>query len=204
MPRVGSAHDLGARYTRLAGYLVGLPDGLDSYPQCVARSGVLEAVLAAAPGAQDRGPPLVAALLAPPLRPWTQEVVLQAALLAVADHAGMTEARFLQWCRSTNRQLYRNLVYRALMAFLSPLTLLERGAARWSSFHHGTTLEVGRDGEKVAQGQLTFPPGLFTPFLLRGYAEAFAAAFEHSRAENVSVELARTTETSARFVVRWS
>jgi hypothetical protein len=134
-----------------------------------------------------------------------REVELQATVLAPADLRRLDDQAFLGWNHQVNLGIYRNPSYRAVMAFMSPRTLLERGAARWDAFHRGTTLTVRRgEGVAAAEADLRFPAHLITPLLLRGYADAFRAALVHSRAPDALVELRQADETSALFVARWS
>jgi hypothetical protein len=184
-------------------YLAALPAGLQSYPECLARSGILQTFLDARPPATAEVEPWIAALLRPSPRPYVPEAVLNAALLAMGDAAGLTDVQYLEWNRATNRQLYRGLLYRALMAIFSPTMLLERAPARWESFHLGTKLSVEVRGANEAFATLTFPTNLFGPLLLQGYATAYAAALEHARGRDARVELGVATSTSARFVARW-
>jgi hypothetical protein len=170
----------------------------------MARRGVVEAVLSAVPRFADPAPDLVTELLTMPRGAWIPEVVFNAAILAMADRAGWSDIRLLAWHRALNQRLFRGPVYRAVMAFFTPRLLLERGPSRWNSFHAGTTLEVSTEGDHGGSAVLRHPRGLFTPLLLRIYAEAFGAALENARARGtISVELAEAGETSARFVARW-
>jgi hypothetical protein len=193
----------GARWLRLTKYLAGLPQGLESHPGCTARRGLVEMVMSAAPRPAGPEPALVTELLTPPTTPWIPEAVFGAGILAMADRAGWTEAELLAWHRSLNRHLFRGPIYRALMAFFSPMLLLQRGANRWATFHAGSTLTVDEDGPRGAVARLSFPARLFTELLLRVYAEAFAAALENARAGQVMVELSQVGETSAAFRARW-
>ncbi len=196
--------EIADRYPRLVAYLSGFEDGLGAYPECLVRSGLVDTIVANAPETGEAAPPFVEALLSRPARPWTSEVVFQATLLAIADRSRMSPNAFREWSREMNREVYRSPVYRALMAFFSPGTLLERGAARWGSFRRGTSLEVERRGERGAEGRLAFPPRVFTGELLELFAGAFAVALEHSRARHATVRLAGYTTTSASFLVEWS
>jgi len=194
---------LDARYARLSDYLGTLPGGLGAYPECMARRGVVEAVLNAAPRFLDPAPPLVAELFTLPRAGWIPEAVFNATMLAMADRAGWSDAELLAWHRSLNRNLFRGPVYRAIMTFLNPLLLIKQGANRWQVFHSGTELEVRAEGERGAVGVLNFPPRLFSPLLLRVYAEAFGAALESARSGRPAVELVEVGESSARFAARW-
>ncbi len=191
------------RFPRLLEYLASLPGGLQAYPECQARSGILHTFLEAAPAMPDDLDPWVARLLRPPPRGFMSEVALSAAFLAIADAAGMSEAQYCAWSHAANARLFDGLIYRALMSLFSPMVLLERAPSRWEAFHTGTRLSVKQDGPACGVGELSFPERLFTPLLLRGFAESFAAAFENARGRDVTVELGAHAPTSAVFVARW-
>ncbi|HYD40240.1 MAG TPA: DUF2378 family protein [Anaeromyxobacter sp.] len=191
------------RFARTMDYLEALPDGIHSYPHCQARAGILQTFVEAMPAPVPPVDPWVTALLRPSPRAYVPEVVLQASLFAMGDAAGLNDAQFLEWNRATNRRLYGGLLYRALMAIFSPMQLLERAPKRWENFHQGTTLTVRSTGSHEATATLVFPERLFTRLSLRVYAGAFAAALEHARARDVTVELGTTGTASAEFVARW-
>lgn len=191
------------RFARTMGYLESLPAGIHSYPQCQARAGILQTFVDAMPPPVQPLDPWVSGLLRPSPRAYVPEVVLHASLFAMGDAAGLNDAQFLEWNRATNRALYGGLLYRALMAIFSPMQLLERAPKRWENFHQGTTLTVRSTGPREATGTLAFPERLFTPLTLQVYAGAFAAALEHARARDVTVELGATGSTSGEFVARW-
>jgi hypothetical protein len=184
-------------------YLESLPNGIHSYPQCQARAGILQTFVDAMPAPVEPVDPWVAALLRPSPRAYVPEVVLQTSLIAMADAAALDDAQFLEWNRKTNRALYGGLLYRALMAIFSPMQLLERAPKRWENFHQGTTLRVRSTGPSEALATLVFPERLYTPLSLHVYAGAFAAALEHARARDVTVELKTAGSTSGEFLARW-
>ena len=198
-----ASESLRARYPRLMEYLGALPAGIHSYPECQSRAGLLGSVLARESRREAAPEPFVEALLRPATTPWVPEVRFNAALLAIADAESMSDAQHLRWARATNGQLYHGLLYRALMAMFSPAVLLERAASRWDSFHRGSRLEVTGTHAGEARAVLTFPARLYTRLLLGGCGEAFAAAFEHSRGRDVTVELLEATEISGLFRCRW-
>ena len=75
---------------------------------------------------------------------------------------------------------------------------------RWSAFHRGTSLELGRVDDDGLRAQLGFPPGLFDGTLLVAYRAAFAAALDAAGARDVEVETEQVTATAARYRARWS
>lgn len=194
---------LRARYPRMTEYLSQVPGGIRAYPQCQARSAILQTFLDVGPKLEEPLDPFVARLLKLPPRGFIPEVVQGAAFLAVADAARMDEAQFMAWNRDGNRGLFTGLLFRALMALFSPMVLLERAPARWGAFHPGSRLEVTPDGAGGARGVLTFPERLLTRLLLVGIAECFAVGFEQARGRDVTVKLDEHGPTSATFLARW-
>ena len=121
-----------------------------------------------------------------------------------ADRDYQSDAQFLTWNRGANVQLFRGLVFRALMSIFSPMILLERAQARWEAFHVGTQLLVRDAGPGCAIGELTFPTNLYNGLLLRAVAECYTAAFEHARGHDVEVTLVAHGPSAARFEARWT
>jgi hypothetical protein len=191
------------KFQRTMDYLDALPDGIYSYPECQARSGILQTFLESRPPPVGEQDPWVVGLLSPTTRSYIPEVVSNAGLLAIGDAAGLTDAQWLAWNHEANRALFRGLLYRALMAIFSPMMLLERAPARWESFHVGTSLTLTKGGEREAIVRLAFPERLHLPLHLEAYGRAFAAAMEHARGRDVSVELLVSTATSAEYRARW-
>ncbi|HET9594834.1 MAG TPA: DUF2378 family protein [Anaeromyxobacteraceae bacterium] len=198
--------DLGRAFPRLAAYLGGLPHGLASYPGCqmrgtpVARYVDDPSVRAAAAGA----PGVVLSILTPPHAMWVPEVRCAAAILAVGDALRLSDRALADRMVEHNRALFRNVVYRALMAFLSPAALLARAPSRWDAFHRGTALEVVELADRTALGRLTFPPGLISGALVPSYGAALQAALEHCRAEGATLAAETVTPTSVTYRARWS
>ncbi len=191
------------RFQRMMDYLDALPDGVYSYPECQARSGILQTFLESRPPPVGEQDPWVVALLGPTTRSYIPEVISNAGLLAIGDAAGLTDAQWLAWNHEANRALFRGLLYRALMAIFSPMMLLERAPARWESFHVGTELTIEKGGGTDATVRLKFPANLHLPLHLEAYGRAFAAAMEHARGRDVTVQLLATTPTSAEYLARW-
>ena len=120
------------RLERMERYLAGLPAGLDSFPDCLAKGSVLRSTLAQQPIEElaSRLPESLRLLVTdPPVdSEWMSETRFVAIYHAVADLRGFTDADILMWARERNRALFRNPAYRILMAVSSPGTLI-RGAA---------------------------------------------------------------------------
>ncbi|MGB8930359.1 MAG: hypothetical protein WCC48_03805 [Anaeromyxobacteraceae bacterium] len=188
-------------------YLAGLPAGLDSFPECVAKGSVLRSTLVQQPVAEiaARLPaPLRAIVTDPPIdSEWMSEVRLVAVYLAVTDVRGYGDAEALAWARDRNRALFRNPAYRILMAVSSPATLLRGAAMRWSNWHRGSTLEIDGILDEGVRALLRFPPGLFDELMLKVFGEAFSAGLElaHARTPASTVELVEAGV--ARYTVRW-
>lgn len=192
---------------RVERYLAALPDGLESYPACLAKGALVRNALEHAPLAH------VLPRLAPQLRriaedppvgsEWIPEVHFGALLLAIADARELTDQEVLSWTRDRNRALFRSPAYRILMAVASPAQLVRFAGARWANWHRGSTLDVegiADDGVVVA---IRHPPGLLDPLLHRVYAEALTAALELAHAARPSVVVTAEAADHARYRASW-
>lgn len=188
-------------------YLAGLPAGLDSFPECVAKGSVLRSTLVQQPVAE------IAARLPAPLRQlvtdppvdseWMSEVRLVAIYLGVTDVRGYGDADVLAWARDRNRALFRNPAYRILMAVSSPATLLRGATMRWSNWHRGSTLEIEGIADAGVRALLRFPPGLFDDLMLKVFGEAFSAGLELARAPTPAASVELVAPGVARYLVTW-
>lgn len=135
-------------YRSAQDYLDGLPDGLDSYPHCVAKASLLSHALRSRTISPPPGslPEPVRRLIEqpPPGSTWISEVAFNAAVLAMYDEAfgGDDLPGFGDWVCDFNRQLFVNPLYRVLFAFVSPSRLVSLSASRWSAFHRGSNISV--------------------------------------------------------------
>jgi len=197
----------GASLARLERYLAELPGGLDAYPAVQAKGSVVRNVLEGQPAealAAAVPPALGRLVLDPPVTSdWVPEAHLGALLHAVADVRGMTDDEVCAWARAQNRALFESPAYRILMAVMSPASLVRFAGGRWENFHRGTRLEVEGASDDGVRVTLEFPPGLFDPFLLRVFGQAFTAALELSHAASPQVIVEWSGPESARYLARW-
>ncbi len=193
---------------RLERYLAGLPAGLDSFPDCLAKGSVLRSTLAQQPV------PDIAARLPAVLRPlvtdppvdseWLAEARFVAIYHAVCDVRGYSDAEVLHWARERNRNLFRNPAYRILMSVSSPGTLIRGAAMRWSNWHRGTSLEIEGIQDDGVRALLRFPDGLFDPMMLQVFGEAFAAGLELARAPTPGSKVELVEPGVARYLCSWT
>lgn len=189
-------------------YLAGLPAGLDSFPECLAKGSVLRSTLLQQPIEElaARVPaPLKALVTDPPVdSEWISEARFVALYHAVADVRGYSDAEVLAWARERNRALFRNPAYRILMAVSSPGTLIRGAAMRWSNWHRGTSLEIEGIQDEGVRALLRFPEGLFDTTMLRVFGEAFAAGLELARAPSPSTTVELDAPGVARYLCTWA
>ncbi len=197
----------GTELARLERYLAELPGGLDAYPDAQAKGSVVRSVLEGQPVAEltARVPPALGRLVEdPPITSdWVPEAHLGALLHAIADVRGMSDDEVCAWTRAQNRALFESPAYRILMEVMSPAALIRFAGRRWENWHRGTRLEVEGASDDGVRATLTFPPGLFDPFLLRVFGQAFVAALELSNAGSPSVTVEASGPDSARYLARW-
>jgi len=197
----------GTGFERMERYLAGLPAGLDSFPECMAKGSVLRSTLIQQPVSElaARLPaPLRALVTDPPVdSEWLSEARFVAIYLAVADVRGLSEGEVLAWARDRNRALFRNPAYRILMAVSSPATLLRGATMRWSNWHRGSTLEVEGITDVGVRALLRFPPGLFDDLMLKVFGEAYSAGLELARAKSPASSVELLEPGVARYLVSW-
>lgn len=192
---------------RLERWLAGVPRGLDSYPEALAKGSLARSALEGQPrdALAATFPPELRALVAePPMAgEWFPEAHLVALVHSIADARGMTDEQLFAWARARNRALFESPAYRILMAVVSPGSMVRFAARRWGNWHRGTTLEAGQISDEGVRLELRFPAGLFDPLALRIYAVVFEVALEmaHARLPRVSLEEARPGH--ATFLASW-
>ncbi len=196
------------KFPRAAAYLDRLPHGLDSFPENVSKASLCRQFLDESDltGIDLDGlPPAVAQLIRDPPLPtaWVPTPALMMVMLALMDHAGMTDDDAARWSHDCNMALLGGRMYRTLTALASP-SLLARGASmRWGSFHRGTDLlcETGRQEFFLT---LRYPPPIFTEVLLRSFGEAFRVLGELSNAKSVTLRRLTVTPGEARYHIVWT
>jgi len=192
---------------RLERWLAGLPRGLDSYPDAVAKGSLTRSVLAGQPTAEllpALPAPLHRYVTDPPMAgEWVPEAHLAALIHSVADLRGMTDGEVCAWAREQNRALFSSAAYRILMVVVSPGSLLRFAARRWEYWHRGTSLEAAEISDEGVRLTLRFPVGLFDGLLLRTYAEVFTAALEMAHAKAPEVHVEREGPGRATYLARW-
>jgi hypothetical protein len=156
-----------------------------------------------APRPEDVPEPLRRYLMKPPSGMWVPEVEAMAVSLAIADHFRMTEAHYLEWLKNQNRSFFASLMYRAVMSFFSPASLIPKAPQRWAAVHRGSTLSVTTVGPRDLDVFLDFPPRLFATSALQQLTAVFEAALENSNARESEVVLAEVTDTRGVFHARW-
>ncbi len=188
--------------------MAGLPAGLDSFPDCLAKGSVLRSTLAQQPIpelAAALPEPLKALVTDPPVdSEWISEVRFGAIYHAVADLRRLTDADMLTWARERNRALFRNPAYRILMAVSSPATLIRGAAMRWSNWHRGTALEIEGIQDDGVRALLRYPEGLYDRTMLEAFGEAFAAGLELARAPTPAARVEIVEPGVARYLCSWT
>lgn len=199
------------KYPATARYLDSLPNGLDSYPECLAKTDSRDNIKRefSAIGNDSDLPTIIRDFFQGRYRNnWIPEVVSCALLLLVRDVEFKSDEEFLAWCYKGHRDLYLKPHYKIIIYILSPTLLLSGATNRWSTFHRGSTLAprpIVKEGD-FYQGYatLTFPSRLFNELLLSVQRGAYQAAIDATRAKETQILLTEITDTSALLSFRWS
>lgn len=197
----------GTDLPRLERWLAGVPRGLDSYPEAVAKGSLVRSVLDGQRGEEllpGLPGPLRRYVTDPPMAgEWLPEAHLAALIHAVSDLRHMSDEDVWTWVRAGNRALFSSPAYRILMMVVSPGSMIRYAARRWENWHRGTRLEAGAVSDEGVRLRLSFPVGLFDPPLLRDYCEAFAAALEMAHAADPKVRIVESGPGRATYLASW-
>jgi hypothetical protein len=196
-----------ASLPRLDAYLAALPGGLAAYPECQVKGTIVRMLVADRPVAVPAGalPPALARLVdEPPMgSEWVSEVQAMGLLYALADVAELADEALIILSRDRDRRTFESPAYRFLMAVATPGLLVRSAAARWSTFHRGSSLEVEGIADDGVRVGLRFPRGVFDGLHLRCFAGAFMAALELSNARSPSADIIEAGPGYARYKVAW-
>lgn len=176
----------------LQAFLRAIPDGIHSWPHLRSKGGLITNLVQHTPPrfAFDGVPIELVELLRtpPPASVWIPTVHVHAAMLLYADALHASEESYAGWVFDLSTALYHHPMYRFLMLVLSPQRLLRGIAARWSTFHEGTSLRVDLE-EKRVRCTLEVPPGFVNQRLqLYSNIVPIVAAVAATGAKNVHAE----------------
>lgn len=202
---------MGAPLARMQVYVDALPQGLDSYPDCVQKASIYREFLVGidCEALRPQLPAVLRAMIdAPaPVTAWVPETHASALFLAMSDTFA-DEAGFVDHVYRGNRRLLDGPLYRLLFRVLGPRTILRGARSRWGLFHRGGVdmeLELPDDSSAThASLTLRYPPRLLAPLLALSYAGAFRAAAELSGAQNVSVRVSTHDAERVVYALSWT
>ncbi|MBV1857718.1 MAG: hypothetical protein KUG77_04840 [Nannocystaceae bacterium] len=195
-------------YPRLGMYLRALPDGVDSYPECLAKASLIRLMteILSVKVDEARMPPAIADLFRhpPPNNTWIPEVHSVAAHLALFDASGVREAALLGTAAELSWKMASSPMYQVLAYFTSPQRLLAGAAKRWEALHQGLPLTIEADNEnKTAQIEMTHAPYLWNSLAHDWTAASWGPLLTMSRAQRGTIVVRRSTTTGATFDVDW-
>ena len=196
-------------HRHLTSYLESLPQGIDSYPDCVQKASVSREFLRFLPttglGAL---PAQVEALIKrpPPPSAWIPEAHVAALFLSVIDAHYPDPQQFVERAYVANKELLVGPLYRVLMLVASPLFLAKNAQARWGTFHRGVTMvtdSLPTEKTGTASFHLAYPPYLITQLLCASFGTAFRAAVEAAGGREVSTTVVRWQPEACHFELTW-
>lgn len=193
------------RFPRLAAFVRGLPDGLDSYPEYGTKSALMrslttDAILRHAPEL----PESLAALIRepPPLSAWVKQTHAHAIIALARDVLFASDRAFAQHCYDGQRALFSSKIYLLLMRCTSPGRLLATAEKRWLQFNRGCTIrtEVFEDGAHI---WVDHPRGMFEEVSRTALSQAIRATLDLSSARCTEIALVDESPTQTELLARW-
>lgn len=199
---------MAAAFPRVERYLSLLPNGIDSYPDCMAKASLYR-TFSDATSLQGFNwlavQPKIAAMLRERVdeSAWLGEVACTAAVLALADHQRLDDRQFVDWFRDCNERLLSSRLYFTLTRLASPEMLVHFGSKRWQTFHRGIDFSatLHKSGADIT---LSYPPFVYPDEMQRAVGEVLRSAMAMSRARNCVVEIVRSTSTSCSYRFDWA
>jgi hypothetical protein len=201
-----------ARLPRAAEYVSALPQELESFGQCGARSVLFEPLvrdfsrLATETSLPQQVSDLLSGRLSRQRR--VPEVVFQTASLTIRDLAFADDAAFYRWIFTTSQETFDAPLVRNLMKLVSPSLTVLGATKRWSAFHEGTDAIPGAtevvNGRSETRVELRYPEGVFSRTFLGGLTQAFLAAIMAARAKEPRVELETVESGRSLYLASWA
>ncbi len=190
-------------------YLDALPDGLDSYPQCLIKGVIARMVIERLPrnrALSELPQPLRHLVEFAPLpTEWAPEVHTTALILYSVQTVYGSIDSFVRRAYEDNVALLDSMTYRLLFRLVGPRRLIEHAPSRWAVFHRGSELVVterARSSNRVVL-QLRTPPKLFPPVLAHTHSSSFRAALECAGAKNVRIEFTQKDSSTIEYRGWW-
>jgi hypothetical protein len=197
------------RFPRLFEYLARLPDGVDSYPDQVAKAAMYVDALGDRPldvAAGDVPGPLLS-LIRDPVAPtaWIPEVHMNAIFYAIADdHYGDRHVdEFVEWTFERNLHLLRSAWFRWVFSVLKPEWILRGVERRWSQFRRGTELRLTETRSGQCRMKLIYRPYLHDEDSIQCLGAALRAGAVIVGARRVTFDVLTADEVHADFFVTW-
>jgi hypothetical protein len=196
------------RFPAVEAYLAGLPDGLDSHPECQSKASLYRTLIDTRPLDRDD----IEALPAPlrqltvhpmPISSWIPEVHSHALILATYDRRFDSREEFLAHAYDEQKRLFSSRVYAIAFRVLSPVFLLKSMDLRWRMFHRGSRMRLVERRGTHAVVELTHPPGLYDEVSRCGLCEGLRAALDIVAGDGTSVTVELAEPTRAVISARW-
>lgn len=197
-------------FPSVARYLDGLPQGLDSHPECSMKGSLTRSLVEDSPLTSlepgDLPDPVVELIVEPPaVTDWVPEVHGHVILLAIRDRNFDTVEAFHRFSYERQRKLFQGPTYQLMMKQVKPRMLLEGAGARWGTFHRGTDLQIVRGHKSRTAGVvLSYPNRLFGRVAAGSLAQGFRAVLDTAGAKGAICEVAAVGPTETHFKASWT
>jgi hypothetical protein len=193
-------------YPQLAEYLLQLPAGIASYPECTSRGTLVVSAIEGHDVAQlpEGLPPEILALLDKPPLPgtWVPAVYSDAVFYALVDTFYPDENEMLRWTTERTLRTAKSKMYRALTRVAGPTMLLRMVGKTHGMFQRGTTMHASAAPQGMDL-RLEHPPYLHGGFNHRSNTAMIDALLRLTAASDVRVEMSESTPTHAEYRARW-
>ena len=207
-PQRGLRHNRGVldrvRYPRLAAYLDGLPEGLDSYPECQSKATLLVSAFDGVDASEllDGLPDRLTSLVREPPAAgiWVPAVWSDAMFHASCDRFFPTVEAVQAWTYERTVRISKHPIYRRLLTVPGPRMLIKIGTKAHGLIQRGTEIETALD-RRGAELTMRFPPRLHVGLNLSANVALWRGCVEITGGQNVRCDMVSCSDTEARYRV---
>ena len=131
------------------------------------------------------------------------EVHSHALIMVARDVRFDSDAAFVDFAYTRQKELFAGRLYRVLLALASPAYLLRTGALRWSTLHRGSSFTIEEGFATGAVIRIDHPAGMWHGLLADALIAGLRAVLDLSGAKDSSLVISDQSAEHLRIRGTW-